>query len=789
MGHVTEQRQILLIPSSACQAACSYCFGPNRGAIMAPGTFQAALGWIESITRNQSSVEITFHGGEPLLAGIDWYRLALPRMRERFGGRLALTLQSNLWAMDDRFAALLGDFHIAVGTSLDGPEALNDAQRGADYFRRTMEGIAAARRKAVPVGVICTFTRWSAPRFREVCDFFARQDLPFGIHAVVGASAGDQGSALSPHDQEILFADLFLHYLENLGRMEIPTFDAMARSVGAGTGALCTFTDCLGGYLAVSADGGIYPCNRFAGRPGWRMADVRDNPSLAELRRTAPWRRLERHARRTVRACGACAHLPYCRGGCPFNALLAGNGRDPSCPAYRRVFHEIGERAVGEIFSEENLSPIVEKGMDRHGLYRKGPLLRLMRKGPHPKRAASRAREILSAAALGCVRTPEAAVNRLDRLGLVTDRSTAQRNISLLSRRLRRPALRPANLYLHVTDACGLGCAHCYVQRNGGPPVHMALETAVRTAVAGVRERFSKVVITGGEPLCHPRFEDLCRALAPVKAGGRGRLVLRTGLMESPSLSSAERIAAAFHSVVVSVDGDGDSHDQRRGKGRHRIVASNLERLRRRLPGMDLRLSAVLDARQAAGSEGEAVRRLARKLDASVRFNPLLPLGRAADARPALESVSPEPDDPWESVVEGPRPCGSCGLGSNLSVSPDGRCHPCHALTGNAHLLGNILEEGLTSILQSERFQSYKTATVDTNRRCAACALRYLCGGFCRAWSDGPAPDSPPADCSALHRRAGRRLADALEVLGLGVAAWQRQGLAFPDRPPLSHGT
>lgn len=59
----------MLLPSLACQASCAYCFGPNRGAVMVPDVVEAAIDWIRRVTPADTPIELTFHGGEPLLTG------------------------------------------------------------------------------------------------------------------------------------------------------------------------------------------------------------------------------------------------------------------------------------------------------------------------------------------------------------------------------------------------------------------------------------------------------------------------------------------------------------------------------------------------------------------------------------------------------------------------------------------------------------------------------------------------------------------------------------------------
>jgi uncharacterized protein len=144
---------------------------------------------------------------------------------------------------------------------------------------------------------------------------------------------------------------------------------AIARSISAGEGGICTFRDCLGSYLAVAPDGGIYPCQRFAGNPAFRLASVFDMPTREELEGTPVWQRFAEREAQLREKCGDCPHLAYCKGGCPYDALAAGGGefrdlRSPYCQAYQRIFTHLTDRAMEEVFSAENLNAVVEEPGD-----------------------------------------------------------------------------------------------------------------------------------------------------------------------------------------------------------------------------------------------------------------------------------------------------------------------------------------------------------------------------------------------------------------------------------------
>jgi uncharacterized protein len=795
---------------------------------MSAATLLAVADWQRSLGETEP-LDLTFHGGEPLTAGVDFYRTALPLLRDGLAPRqVRFSVQSNLWLLTDAFCELFRQYEVALGTSLDGPQAINDAQRGAGYYGRTMAGVELARSHGLHPGVICTFTAQSAAQYNQIFDFFLEQGLGFSVHAALPplGKPGD-GWALLPKAHGELLVSLLARYLEHTQQIRISTLDAMSRSISAGQGGICTFGDCLGKYLAVDPQGWIYSCQRFCGMESFRLGNVHDRPTQAYLQAAPAWQAFQYRQEHIAEQCGDCPYFDFCRGGCPYNALTA-NGdiferagfdqhsfsrglRDPHCAAYKRTFEAITERALAEVFSEQNLAAVVVGGPSKHGLLRKGKLLQVMRGGPHPQELAPRARKAVAAVALASSASPEEAVDKLERAGLITSRAVALNSLLVLRAQLQQQSQGLVNAYLHVTYACNLACSHCYASAGAGRlGESMSVEQVSRLARQAAQAGFRKVVITGGEPLAHPQRAELLAGMAALRQEIQpALLVLRTNLAFAADQELLEDIAHCADQVVVSVDGDEVAHAARRGKGTYRRTVENLRRLANLSPRPSHRasgqaaeegggnlptpspsqkggekaslraeivLAATLSAGQIAGEEGEAVRRLAQELGAGVRFKPVLPLGRAAGEGLDLEFYS-SLDEEGEARLAQLNPASTCGLGMNLYVGPGGECYPCYALTGDGHSLGNALAEGLEAVLEAEKFQRLKRVTVDSNEKCQACALRYLCGGFCRAWGIAEDPDAPPADCRALQERARGLLRSALEALEVSEERWLEAGL------------
>lgn len=791
---------------------------------MAQETLAATIDWLKSLLADQpdSSLEIVFHGGEPLLAGENFYRQAIPRLREAFGNHLRLGVQSNLWLLTDEFCDLFTEYGVSLGTSLDGPEAINDAQRGQGYFRRTMTGIQMAQRHGLKVGCICTFTSQSAPHYREIFDFFARQGLDFSIHAAV-PPLNPQNQiqptwSLPPETYGELLVNLLDLYLTDLNRVRIHTLDSLCRSVSAGKGGICSFGDCLGHYLAIAPDGSLYPCQRFVGQSAFCLGNVNHQPTWSSLQATPAWAVFHQRQEQVREECRHCPHLAYCQGGCPYDTLAGIGGgcdscpqagycsepklqsqRDPYCTAYQRIFSYITERALAEVFSEENLNEVVAH--PGKSLLRRGSLLNLMRGSSHPADLARRAQEIVAAVALAASPTPEEAVTRLERAGLVSERERAIASLRRLRQRLDTKPSGLLNLYLHLTYACNLHCSHCYA--NSGPERDlfakiMPVESVMQLIGEATELDFRKVVITGGEPLVHPERDRLLDALAELRQSVKPlQLVLRTNLAVPLTPKVLKKIAHSTDQVAISIDGDCVSHDARRGLGNYERTVANLQALVAEQPSAAIVLAATLTSEQINGKAGEAVKALAQELGGlAVRFKPLLPLGRAEqDRHCSLQFDSKVTATAREERIDSFCPRTTCGVGYSLYVGPEGETYPCYALVGKPYLLGNVCEAGgLRRVVKSAGYQSLSEHTVDTNQKCQQCVLRYLCGGCCRAWTGvavgdrpiSPNLDDPPPDCSALLFSARALLDSALEILKASPERWLAAGLPLPEPKTIS---
>ncbi|MBQ6444733.1 MAG: TIGR04083 family peptide-modifying radical SAM enzyme [Methanosphaera sp.] len=359
---------IMIIPTMGCPANCSYCWSSETTSlVMTKETMDDIVEWLEDFKKEP--VTFTFHGGEPLLAGYDFYEYALEKISTRLDDLYpAYAIQTNLWLMDDKLASLFKKYEVPIGSSLDGPKELNDLQRGVGYYDKTLAGYEIAKKHGLRCSFISTFTNYSIKYKEEIFNFFKDNGFNMKIHPALPSikSHKSDNFALEPEDYGELLLYLLDEYLDLADEIELKNIDHLCKAVFMKTGFVCTYVDCMDSTFAVGPDGSIYPCYRFVDMPDYVIGHVSNKPSYEELMDSRAEKLLHEFKDFVDTDCADCKHIKYCRGGCPYNALVMSNHEvnqvDPHCTAYKMIFDKINELMDEQLmFSFDELDQTVEK--------------------------------------------------------------------------------------------------------------------------------------------------------------------------------------------------------------------------------------------------------------------------------------------------------------------------------------------------------------------------------------------------------------------------------------------
>ena len=135
-GNRTAFSLMLKPVGSLCNLRCQYCYYLDKSSIYGGREPKMGLPLLERCIRDfcescdLPELTVEWHGGEPLLAGMDFFRSALAFERKYSGGRpVHNTLQTNGTLLDAEWAAFFRDNGFLIGLSLDGPEDIHDCFR------------------------------------------------------------------------------------------------------------------------------------------------------------------------------------------------------------------------------------------------------------------------------------------------------------------------------------------------------------------------------------------------------------------------------------------------------------------------------------------------------------------------------------------------------------------------------------------------------------------------------------------------------------------------------------
>ena len=150
-----------------CNLRCSYCFysrqDQSRHTVMEAALLETFIRQYFDLFRGPAC--FVWHGGEPLLAGLEFYELALHLQRTHAapGQRFENAVQTNATLIDDRWARFFRANHWRVGVSVDGTPEVHDQfrldRRGTGSSGAVRAGIEVLRRHRVPFGVVLVLTR------------------------------------------------------------------------------------------------------------------------------------------------------------------------------------------------------------------------------------------------------------------------------------------------------------------------------------------------------------------------------------------------------------------------------------------------------------------------------------------------------------------------------------------------------------------------------------------------------------------------------------------------------
>ena len=367
---------VMLKPAGAhCNLACKYCYYLEKNKLYP--TAQRHLmsdEMLEQFTREYIDVQtmnqvlFTWHGGEPLLRSIDFYRKALSLQQKYAGGRrIDNVIQTNGTLLTDEWCEFFAQNHWLVGISIDGPQPDHDHYRltaaGKPSWQKVMQGIKLLKKHGVEWNAMAVVNAYNVNHPLEFYRFFKENGCQFLQFTPIVerltrhedgrtlASLADKDeislseASVAPEQWGYFLCAIFDEWVrKDVGKIFVEIFDCtLANWMGVSPG-ICAYSKECGHAGVMEHNGDVYSCDHFV-FPEYKLGNIRDH-SLIDMLYGEQQQEFSRQKHSSLpRQCKECDMEFACHGECPKNRFMkdkyGDSGLNYLCPGYYHYYQHV----------------------------------------------------------------------------------------------------------------------------------------------------------------------------------------------------------------------------------------------------------------------------------------------------------------------------------------------------------------------------------------------------------------------------------------------------------------
>ena len=343
---------ILKPAGDICNISCTYCYyrQDKKGNLQSKRwSFEFAQQVLEKIarfevSRGHSVASVTWHGGEPLILGLDWYK-AIINYQRTLPIVFKNTFQTNGILLNSSWCTFFKQNDISLGISFDGPEHIHNIFRVKSTkegtFQDVFSSIKTCQENAIDFGVLSVVTEESAKHVDEILDFFVGNKifhfdfLPAFLLKDTNEISVEETNIL-PSTYTKFMKRVFDWYIaKNDPSIQVRTIVSIMERILEKKGSVCTVgADDCGSNLTIGVGGDIVFCDDYNAhvRPNLgnittdALEDIIGGDAFQSIVATKNLRRQQ---------CVDCLVLDICGGGCP---RYWNNGKNYFCEHYQDFY-------------------------------------------------------------------------------------------------------------------------------------------------------------------------------------------------------------------------------------------------------------------------------------------------------------------------------------------------------------------------------------------------------------------------------------------------------------------
>jgi uncharacterized protein len=366
---------IMLKPAgSLCNLRCEYCYYLEKRELYKEQknnviTDELLEKFVKEYIEAQTTPQVlfTWHGGEPLMRPISFYKRALQLQKVYARGhQIDNCIQTNGTLITDEWCEFFKENNFLVGVSIDGPQEFHDEYRrsagGRPSFFKVMEGIKLLNKHGVEWNALAVVNEFNADYpldfyhfFKEIkCHYIQFSPIverivnrPDNLKLAPGMQEGGELAdfSITPEQWGYFLCTIFDEWVQHdVGNYFIQLFDAtLANWVGQPPGVCILAKDC--GHAGVMEfNGDIYSCDHFV-YPEHKLGNLHTQ-TIYEIMNSPRQKEFSKMKNQLLpQQCKECEFLFACHGECPKNRFVKDKYDNPGlnylCKGYLKFFEHV----------------------------------------------------------------------------------------------------------------------------------------------------------------------------------------------------------------------------------------------------------------------------------------------------------------------------------------------------------------------------------------------------------------------------------------------------------------
>jgi uncharacterized protein len=361
MNKASREFQVFAKPGgSVCNLDCHYCYYLKTEHLYSKGeSFHMPESLLEEYiiqhidASSGSVINFSWHGGEPTILGLDYFRKIVDLQRKHHPPNQRITngIQTNGTLLDEDWCRFLAAEGFSVGLSLDGPQEIHDRHRVTKNQKPThkqaMHGYELLRQHRIPCDILCVVHAQNVQYPTRVYRFFKQiqaqyiEFLPL-VEPQPEQEGGVSNRTVPAEALGNFLCTIFDEWMrQDIERIKVQIFEEAARTAFGQEHSLCIFRKTCGDVPVVEHNGDFFSCDHFVNTEH-RLGNIEEAPLVHFLESPAQrafgqakWDTLPRY-------CQACEVLNMCHGGCPKDRIVRAPdgeaGLNYLCAGYKRFF-------------------------------------------------------------------------------------------------------------------------------------------------------------------------------------------------------------------------------------------------------------------------------------------------------------------------------------------------------------------------------------------------------------------------------------------------------------------